>query len=299
GYTTHEKLEIAKKYLVPRQLERHGITLKQLRITASALRAIIASYTREAGVRNLEREIANVCRGVARHIAEGRGKATRIEPGDLKKYLGNPRFEYEVAERTSVAGVATGLAWTATGGDMLFVEATRMPGKGNLVLTGQLGDVMKESATAVLSYVRSNAEALGMAPEIFQHSDIHIHVPQGAVPKDGPSAGVTILAAVASLLLGKKIKSGLAMTGEITLRGQVLPVGGVKEKVLAASRAGIKHVILPARNELDLEDVPDTVRNKMRFYPVQRMDEVVDIGLGISSNGAGAGGMGRTENKRK
>lgn len=299
GYTTHEKLEIAKKYLVPRQLERHGITLKQLRITASALRAIIASYTREAGVRNLEREIANVCRGVARHIAEGRGKATRIEPGDLKKYLGNPRFEYEVAERTSVAGVATGLAWTATGGDMLFVEATRMPGKGNLVLTGQLGDVMKESATAVLSYVRSNAEALGMAPEIFQHSDIHIHVPQGAVPKDGPSAGVTILAAVASLLLGKKIKSGLAMTGEITLRGQVLPVGGVKEKVLAASRAGIKHVILPARNELDLEDVPDTVRNKMRFYPVQRMDEVLDIALGISSKGAGAGGNGRTEKKRK
>lgn len=182
---------------------------------------------------------------------------------------------------------------------MLFVEATRMPGKGNLVLTGQLGDVMKESATAVLSYVRSNAEALGMAPEIFQHSDIHIHVPQGAVPKDGPSAGVTILAAVASLLLGKKIKSGLAMTGEITLRGQVLPVGGVKEKVLAASRAGIKHVILPARNELDLEDVPDTVRNKMRFYPVQRMDEVLDIALGISSKGAGAGGNGRTEKKRK
>jgi ATP-dependent Lon protease len=248
GYTAEEKAVIAQRYLVPRQLDANGIPPGRLTITKPALRRIIDGYTQEAGVRNLERQIGTVARGVARKIAgNGRVKRFTIKPADLHEYLGRPRVYRDVAERSNIAGVATGLAYTPTGGDILFIEATRMPGKGNLVLTGQLGDVMKESAQAVLSYVRANAEKLGIPEETFRDNDIHIHVPHGAIPKDGPSAGVAILSAVASLLVGKRVKSGLAMTGEITLRGLVLPVGGIKEKVLAAHRAGIREVILPER----------------------------------------------------
>ncbi|MDZ4857582.1 MAG: endopeptidase La [Candidatus Hydrogenedentes bacterium] len=289
GYTVEEKLNIARKYLVPRQLEAHGIPKGKLMFSAPILRYIITRYTREAGVRNLDREIANVCRGCARSFAEGRRKPITISLADISTYLGNPRVRPETAERTRIPGVSTGLAWTAVGGDILFVEATRMPGKGNLVLTGQLGDVMKESAQAVLSYVRANSHALGIEDSLFTSSDIHIHVPAGAVPKDGPSAGVTILTAVASLLTGKRVKDSLAMTGEITLRGLVLPVGGVKEKVLAAARAGIREIVLPAACEPDLIDVPASARDKLTFHFVNRMEEVLAIALGlqpiVSTNG--------------
>jgi ATP-dependent Lon protease len=283
GYTLEEKLHIARKYLVPRQLAAHGLDKKRLKFSSAALRPIINGYTREAGVRNLEREIANVCRGCARSFAEGRRKPITIGVTDIPKYLGNQKVFREIAERARIPGVATGLAWTATGGDILFIEATRMPGKGNLVLTGQLGDVMKESAQAVMSYVRANAKMLGIAPDDFGNYDFHIHVPAGAVPKDGPSAGVTILTAVTSLLSGKAVKNGLAMTGEITLRGLVLPVGGIKEKVLAASRAGIKEVILPERCRNDLVDVPDSAKKKLKVHFVTRMNEVLAIALGIGS----------------
>ena len=285
GYTLEEKLHIAKRYLVPRQLNAHGLQGKRLKFSAAALRLIINGYTREAGVRNLEREIANVCRGCARAFAEGRRKPITIGVGDVPKFLGSQKVFRDVAERTRIPGVATGLAWTATGGDILFIEATRMPGKGALVLTGQLGDVMKESAQAVLSYVRTNAASLGIDAEIFANSDIHIHVPAGAVPKDGPSAGVTILSAVTSLLTGKAIKNGLAMTGEITLRGLVLPVGGIKEKVLAAARAGIKEVILPERCKNDLTDVPDSARKKLKIHFVKHMYEVLEIAMGLTVHG--------------
>ncbi len=281
GYTLEEKLHIARKYLVPRQLEAHGLNKKRLKFSAAALRLIINGYTREAGVRNLEREIANVCRGCARSFAEGRRKPIKIEVGDIPKFLGNQKVYREVAERTRIPGVATGLAWTATGGDILFIEATRMPGKGGLVLTGQLGDVMKESAQAVMSYVRANATDLGIDPEEFSKFDVHIHVPAGAVPKDGPSAGVTILTAVTSLLTGTTVKNGLAMTGEITLRGLVLPVGGIKEKVLAASRAGIKELVLPERCKNDLADVPESAKKKLNIHFVTHMSDVLSIALGL------------------
>ncbi|MCP4645874.1 MAG: endopeptidase La [bacterium] len=283
GYTTPEKLNIAKKYLVPRQLDAHGLVSKKMSFTVAALRKVIDAYTREAGVRNLEREIANVCRGSARKFAERRRKPIRIDAPDLHEYLGAEKVFHEVAERTRIPGVATGLAWTATGGDILFVEATRMPGKGALVLTGQLGDVMKESAQAVMSYIRANAPLLGLGDEDFSSFDIHIHVPAGAVPKDGPSAGVTILTAVTSLLTGKRVRNNLAMTGEITLRGLVLPVGGVKEKVLAAVRAGVKDIVLPKRCEKDLEEVPDTARKRVRFHFVKQMSEVLRFALGIET----------------
>ena len=281
GYTLEEKVEIARRYLVPRQIDANGLTGDVLSFSTTALRTIIGSYTRESGVRNLEREIANVCRGCAREYAQGKTQPRVIKPEDLRKYLGRDKFFYDAAERTSLPGVAIGLAWTPTGGDILFIEATRMPGKGNLILTGQLGDVMKESAQACLSYVRANASKLNIPNEDFEKNDIHIHVPAGAVPKDGPSAGVTLLAALVSLLTGKKVRSGLAMTGEITLRGLVLPVGGIKEKVLGASRAGIKEVILPERSQEELEDVPLSVKRKMKFYFVKRMSEVLDIAIGV------------------
>ena len=281
GYTLEEKVEIARRYLVPRQIDANGLTGDVLSFSTTALKTIIGSYTRESGVRNLEREIANVCRGCAREYAQGKTQPRVIKPEDLRKYLGRDKFFYDAAERTSLPGVAIGLAWTPTGGDILFIEATRMPGKGNLILTGQLGDVMKESAQACLSYVRANASKLNIPNEDFEKNDIHIHVPAGAVPKDGPSAGVTLLAAIVSLLTGKKIKSGLAMTGEITLRGLVLPVGGIKEKVLGAARAGIKEIILPERSEEELEDVPLSVKRKMKFYFVKRMSEVLDIAIGV------------------
>ncbi len=281
GYNEEEKLHIARRYLVPRQLEAHGIPKGKLRFAAPAIRKIISSYTREAGVRNLEREIANVCRGCARRFAEGHHEPISIKPDVLREYLGNEKVFREVAERTRIPGVATGLAWTPTGGDILFIEATRMEGKGALVLTGQLGDVMKESAQTALSYVRSNARDLGLGDYDFAKYDIHIHVPAGAVPKDGPSAGVAILTAVVSLLTGKRVKNGLAMTGEISLRGQVLPVGGIKDKVLAAVRAGIKEVILPERCRNDLEEVPASTKKKAAFHFVSRMEEVLALGIGI------------------
>ncbi|MDX9971423.1 MAG: endopeptidase La [FCB group bacterium] len=282
GYTVEEKLKIASKYLVPRQIEANGLPPRRVSFSTPALRRIITGYTREAGVRNLERQIGTVCRGIARQVADnGRAKQFKVTPDDLAPYLGRERVFHDVAERTSIPGVATGLAWTPTGGDILFIEATRMPGKGSLVLTGQLGEVMKESAQAVLSYVRSNAAALNIPEETFTQNDLHIHIPAGAVQKDGPSAGVAMLAAVTSLLSGKRIRSNVAMTGEITLRGLVLPVGGIKEKVLAAHSAGIREVILPERNEPDLDDVPASARDKMKFHPVQRMSEALKIALGI------------------
>jgi len=279
GYTEEEKLKIAKEFLVPKQVEAHGLSEKNIQFEEEALRRIALEYTREAGVRNLEREIAHICRGVARRVAEGHGAPSIIKPDDVPSYLGPIKFFSEVAERTSEPGVATGLAWTPTGGDILFVEATRMKGRKGFSLTGQLGDVMKESAQAALSYVRTRAKALKIPEDFFDHSDIHIHVPAGAIPKDGPSAGVTMFTAITSLLTGRPVRSDVAMTGEITLRGLVLPVGGIKEKVLAARRAGITTVILPRRNEKDLEEVPEQVKKDMKFHFVQRMDEVIRFAL--------------------
>jgi ATP-dependent Lon protease len=279
GYTEDEKVKIAQRYLVPRQLEAHGLTPEQLTITTGAIRRIISSYTREAGLRNLEREIAAVCRGVACVVAEGCKGPTRVKTRDLHKFLGPVRFRSEVNERISTPGVAAGLAWTQTGGDLLFVEATKMKGKHALTLTGQLGDVMKESARAALSYVRSHVQELGIPEDFYENQEIHIHVPAGAIPKDGPSAGVTMLTALASLLTDKTVERDLSMTGEITLRGQVLPVGGIKDKVLAAHRAGIKRIILPKWNEKDLEELPKKVRKAIRFHLVETMDEVLKIAL--------------------
>ena len=279
GYTEAEKLRIAKDYLIPKQIEAHGLSGQNIHFEDEAIRRLTLEYTREAGVRNLEREIANICRGVARRVAEGQGGLTTVRPEHVPSYLGPVKFFSEVAERTSEPGVATGLAWTPTGGDILFVEATRMKGRKGFSLTGQLGEVMKESAQAALSYVRGRAKDFKIPEDFFDHSDIHIHVPAGAIPKDGPSAGVTMFTAITSLLTGRPVRSDVAMTGEITLRGLVLPVGGIKEKVLAANRAGITTVILPKRNEKDLEEVPGEVKKSMKFHLVQRMDEVIDLAL--------------------
>jgi ATP-dependent Lon protease len=279
GYTEDEKVEIAKRYLVARQLTANGLTGQQCEITAAALRAIIADYTREAGVRNLEREIGAVYRNVAVRIAEGTAERVRIDASDLQEILGAVKFESEVAMRTSVPGVATGLAWTPVGGDILFIEVARVPGSGRLILTGQLGDVMKESAQAALSLVKARASELGIDPGSFEKSDIHVHVPAGAIPKDGPSAGVAMYTALVSLLTGKTVRNDTAMTGEISLRGLVLPIGGVKEKVLAAARAGITTVLLPARNKKDLEDVPEGVRNKVHFVWLERVDDALAAAL--------------------
>jgi len=279
GYTELEKLHIAEGYLVPRQVRENSLKPEEISFTEDALRRIIRDYTREAGVRNLEREIGAVCRKVATKIAEGQAGPYEITPELVAEYLGPARFTYEVAERTEVPGVATGLSWTPTGGDILFVEATRMPGSKGFTLTGQLGEVMRESAQAALSYVRANAEALGIAPDFYDHTDIHLHVPEGAIPKDGPSAGVTMATALASLLTGRPVRSNVGMTGEITLRGQVLPIGGLKEKVLAANRAGLTTIIMPRRNEKDLEEVPAEVRDKMEFILVDRVSQVFDAAL--------------------
>ncbi|NWF53612.1 MAG: endopeptidase La [Syntrophaceae bacterium] len=279
GYTEEEKLRIAKDFLVPKQIAAHGLTEERIQFRDGALRRIALEYTREAGVRNLEREIANICRGVARKVAEGAEGLTVVDPESVPSYLGPVKFFSEVAERTSEPGVATGLAWTPTGGDLLFVEATRMKGRKGFSLTGQLGEVMKESAQAALSYVRSKAKTLKISDNFFDSSDIHIHVPAGAIPKDGPSAGVTMFTAITSLLTGRPVRSDVAMTGEITLRGLVLPVGGIKEKVLAAKRAGITTLILPKKNEKDLEEVPEQVKKDLEFRFVQKMDEVIQIAL--------------------
>jgi ATP-dependent Lon protease len=281
GYTRQEKKMIARKFLVPKQLDDHGLTNDRCEITDEALFEIVDSYTREAGVRNLEREIGSVCRAVAVKVAEGQAKDHEvIDPGVVEDVLGPKKFVSEVAERVGEPGVATGLAWTAVGGDILFIEATQMPGKGKLTLTGQLGDVMKESVTAALSFVRGRAAQLGLDPGNFlENKDLHVHVPAGAVPKDGPSAGVTMYTALVSLLTGVPVRPDVAMTGEITLRGNVLQIGGVKEKLLAAHRAGIKRVIIPERNVKDLIDVPEEVKKSMEILSVKRMDEVLALAL--------------------
>jgi ATP-dependent Lon protease len=277
GYTDEEKLEIAFQHLIPRQLEAHGLTAEQVEIEPAAVRQLTANYTREAGLRNLEREIASLIRGAGREIVEGIKEQVKIGPDDLASYLGPPKFFKEAALDQPVPGVATGLAWTPTGGDILFIEALRMPGKGDLKLTGQLGDVMKESAAAALSYIRARAPFLNIEEDFFDRADIHIHVPAGAIPKDGPSAGLAMLSALVSLLSHRPVKKGLAMTGEITLRGDVLRVGGIKNKVLAAHRAGIREIMMPAQNEVDLEDVPPAVRQQLTFHFVDRLDQALDI----------------------
>lgn len=279
GYTVEEKLMIAKDFLILKQLEEHGLQSEQLQFGDDALKTIIRSYTREAGVRNLERQIATVCRGVAKEIVEGTLESLHFSDEFVHKYLGPLKFFQEVAERTAEPGIATGLAWTPTGGDIIFVEAAIMPGKKTLTLTGQLGDVMKESAQAALTYVRAKYKELGVAQDFYEHGDIHIHVPAGAIPKDGPSAGVTMFTALTSLLTKRPIRNDIAMTGEITLRGMVLPVGGIKEKVLAARRAGIHTVILPKKNEKDLEDIPENAKKDLNFEFVQRMDEIIPLAL--------------------
>ena len=280
GYTDEEKIRIAEQYLIPKQRTAHGLRLEELSIEVEALRQIIRGYTREAGVRSLDRQIASVARKIARQIAEGQMASTRVTPEIVGEFLGRPRFFDEVAERTTRPGVATGLAWTSAGGDVLFVEATMMSSKGDdLVLTGMLGDVMRESAQTAVSYVRSHAAALGVDPGIFEGQRVHIHVPAGAIPKDGPSAGITMMVAVASLATGRPVRGDMAMTGEITLRGKVLPVGGIKEKVLAAHRAGIKRVLLPRRNERDVEDVPEDVRRDLGLVFVDAAEDVLEHAL--------------------
>jgi len=279
GYTEEEKLGIARNFLIPRQLEEHGIKEENAHISDNALKLIIPEYTREAGVRNLEREIANIFRKVAKQIAEGKGKRHRITPDNLHKFLGHPRFLPESEQEKDTVGVTTGLAWTETGGDIIYIESTIMKGKGNLTLTGQLGDVMKESAHTALSYIRSRAKDLGINVEMFNRNDIHIHVPAGAIPKDGPSAGITMATSLASIFMNAPVNHKVAMTGEITLQGRVLPIGGLKEKILAAKRAGIKEIILPKRNEKDLEDIPKNIRKVMKFHLAEKMDEVLPMAL--------------------
>ncbi len=279
GYTEHEKLNIANKYLIPKEVKANALNAEEIVIEEDALRSIIKDYTREAGVRNVEREIANVCRKVAKAVAEGKPTPIKVTVQSLHDYLGNPRFFAETAVMIDRPGVVTGLAWTPTGGDILFIEATMMPGNKQLTLTGQLGDVMKESAQAALSYVRSQAETFGINRDFYEKSDIHIHVPAGAIPKDGPSAGVTMTTAIVSMLTGRVAKHDVAMTGEITLRGKVMPIGGVKEKVLAARRAGIKTVILPEKNKNDLDDVPEELRKEMHFIFADTIDQVVEAAL--------------------
>ncbi len=278
GYTRNEKLQIAKRFLVPKQLGEHGVSAEQVGLHDEALRAVIEGYTREAGVRELERQLATVCRAVAVDVVDGTAPPV-LDNARVEAILGPPRYEHTLKESADQAGVATGLAWTPTGGEVLFVEASYMPGKGRLVLTGQLGDVMKESAQAAVSYTRAHAEELGVDPGVFERSDIHIHVPAGGVPKDGPSAGVTLLTTVVSLLTGRKVHSDVAMTGEVTLRGRVLPVGGIKEKVLAAHRAGVKVVVLPERNRKDVLDIPEEVRAELDIRFALTIDDVLGPAL--------------------
>ena len=293
GYIEDEKVQIAKRHILPKQVKENGLTKEQVSFDAGSIKELIRSYTREAGVRNLEREIANVLRKVARELVEEETKKTKITKAKVGEYLGAPRFHSELAERTTKPGVVTGLAWTAAGGDILFIESTKMKGKGRLTLTGQLGDVMKESATAGLTFVRSHAEEFGLDPDFNENTDIHIHVPAGAIPKDGPSAGVSMVTSLVSLLSGIPVKEKVAMTGEITLRGNVLPIGGVKEKVTAAHRAGIKEVILPDHNRKDLEDVPKHVAKDLKFHFAKEINDVLKVAL------AGVLKPGKKSNKPK
>ncbi|MCK1742912.1 endopeptidase La [Bradyrhizobium sp. 139] len=279
GYTQEEKLEIAQRYLVRRQLEANGLTAEQAEIEPEALKLIVKGYTREAGVRNLEREIGKVFRHAAVQVAEGTAAKVVVTPKDIATVLGQPRFEGEIAQRTSIPGVATGLAWTPVGGDILFIEASRVSGKGGMILTGQLGDVMRESVQAAMTLVKSKATQLGIDPQLFEKSDIHVHVPAGATPKDGPSAGVAMFTALTSLLTNRTVRSDTAMTGEISLRGLVLPVGGIKEKVVAAAAAGLKRVMLPARNKRDYDDIPKSARDNLEFIWLERVDEAIAAAL--------------------
>ncbi len=281
GYTEDEKVNIAKRFIIPKQVKEHGLEGITVQFRDSAIRRIIREYTREAGLRNLEREIGAICRGIAIKVAEEDKDSRKfvITKNRVQEYLGKPKFTLDVAERTSTPGVAIGMAWTPTGGEILFIEATIMPGEKSLVLTGQLGDVMKESAQIALSYLRSRAEEFGIDKDFYKQHDIHIHVPAGAIPKDGPSAGITMLTALASLLLNKPVKPFLAMTGEVTLRGLVLPVGGIKDKVLAASRSGIKEVIIPSDNKNDLDEIPAHVRKELEFHLVKKVEDVLKIAL--------------------
>ncbi len=279
GYTAEEKLEIARRHLLPKALSEHGITDDACQVDEEALTSIIRSYTREAGVRNLKREIASVCRHAAVAFADDRDSQLTIDMETLEEILGPEKFVNEMAQRTDVTGVATGLAWTAVGGDILFIEATKMPGKGALTLTGKLGDVMKESAQAALSLVRSHAAEYGISDDVFKNFDLHIHVPAGGIPKDGPSAGITMTTALISLLANIKVRADVAMTGEITLRGNVLAVGGIKEKVLAAKRAGVKTIIMPKRCEKDLHEIPESNLEGVEFIFAQRIEEVLAAAL--------------------
>jgi len=279
GYTEEEKLQIAKRYLIPKQVKEHGLDKKLISISDSAVREIVRRYTREAGVRNLERSIATICRQVARKVVEGRTERTSVTAKNVHEFLGPPKFSFGLAEKRDEVGVATGLVWTEVGGDVIFVEATTMKGSGKLILTGQLGDVMRESAQAAVSYIRSKAPMLGVDPEFYEKLDIHIHVPAAAIPKDGPSAGITMATALISALTGRPARREVAMTGEITLRGRVLPIGGLKEKLLAAHRAGIKTVLIPKENVRDLDLVPEHARSEMEIVPVERMAEVLERAL--------------------
>ncbi|PKL51636.1 MAG: endopeptidase La [Nitrospira bacterium HGW-Nitrospira-1] len=279
GYTEEEKLGIARKYLLPKQLDEHGLTSKIVNLSDAGLKLLISQYTREAGVRNLEREIANLCRKVAKKIAEGKDKKFEITAKNLHNFLGSPKFLPEEEMEHDEVGVSTGLAWTEAGGDIIYIEATTMKGKGILTLTGQLGDVMKESAQAALSYIRSKAQMLGISEDIFSQTDVHIHVPAGAIPKDGPSAGITLATALASVFTGKPVSKNIAMTGEVTLRGRVLPIGGLKEKSLAAKRMGIKKIILPKRNKKDIDDIPKYIKKDMEFIFADTMEQVLKAAL--------------------
>jgi ATP-dependent Lon protease len=278
GYTEEEKVQIAKKFVIPRQITEHGLTKKLISIKDDATKKIISGYTREAGLRNLEREVASVCRKVARKVASGRKELATITSKNLQQYLGVPMFIPEAEQETDEIGVATGLAWTPVGGEVLFIETTIMKGKGALSLTGQLGDVMKESAEAALSYTRSKSKELGIDVD-FKTIDIHIHVPSGAIPKDGPSAGITMATSIISALTKVPVNKDVAMTGEITLRGRVLPIGGIKEKCLAALRANIKTVLVPERNKKDLSEIPKDIRKQLRIIPVKQLDEVLKLAL--------------------
>jgi ATP-dependent Lon protease len=286
GYTDLEKLFIAKKYLIPKELANHGLTENNLSVPDEALKKIISDYTKESGLRNLDREIATICRKIAREVVSGEKKKTEIKADDLDKYLGPLKFFQEVVERTAQIGVVPGLAWTQTGGEILFVEATKMRGKKGLTLTGHLGQVMKESVQTALSYVRSASKKLGIAEDFFERYDIHVHVPAGSIPKDGPSAGITMAVAIASLLTERPVKPRVAMTGEITLRGQILPIGGLKEKTLAAYRAGVKTVILPKHNEKDLVEIPEEIKKKVQFIFCQTIDEVFELALDVKKKEA-------------
>ena len=283
GYTEEEKIQIAKRYLIEKQLKEHGLNNKQVSIADNTIQKVISEYTRESGVRSLERSIANLCRKAARKIVQEEKKSIKITVQNLHTFLGSAKYHKRQAENKDQVGVSTGLAWTEVGGDVLPTEVSILKGKGNLILTGQLGDVMKESAQAGLSYIRSRVEKLGIEPDFYEKNDIHIHLPEGAIPKDGPSAGITMATAVVSALTGKKVRTDVAMTGEITLRGRVLPIGGLKEKVLAAHRLGIKTIILPKENKRDMDDIPNNIRKQLEFVLVEHMDEVLNCAM-VESN---------------